>query len=145
MKLLFLIFKKIFKFIFLSILLLTLIFTPIIASLYLYGLKEGEKRVLLKNYSPSLYFVDRNSDYLFDYENNKGLLGFWEIQGQIPKNIKQAIISAEDKNFYTDKGVDFKALFRSAYINIITKKKQVVHQVLQCKLLGWSIHIQEII
>ena len=123
MKLLFLIFKKIFKFIFVSILLLTLIFTPIIASLYLYGLKEGEKRVLLKNYSPSLYFVDRNSDYLFDYENNKGLLGFWEIQGQIPKNIKQAIISAEDKNFYTDKGVDFKALFRSAYINIITKKK----------------------
>ena len=41
---------------------------------------------------------------------------------QIPEDIKDAIISTEDKNFYSHDGYDILGIFRSAIVNIINKK-----------------------
>ena len=41
---------------------------------------------------------------------------------QIPKYIKDAIISTEDKNFYSHDGYDILGIFRSAIVNLIDKK-----------------------
>ena len=40
-------------------------------------------------------------------------------ENRIPKNIKNAFLASEDKNFYSHYGIDFIAIFRAFFTNII--------------------------
>ena len=42
----------------------------------------------------------------------------------IPKDLKNAIVSIEDERFYTHKGVDLQAILRSALNNLVTDSRQ---------------------
>ena len=72
----------------------------------------------LKNYNPSLTSRVFTSDGL--------LLDKYYIQerifvpiNRIPENLKNAFISAEDKNFYNHFGIDVFAIIRASITNII--------------------------
>ncbi len=81
----------------------------------------------LKNYNPSLSSRVFTSDGL--------LLDKYFIQerifvpiNRIPKNLKNAFISAEDKNFYNHFGIDIVAIMRASITNIynqFTNKKMI--------------------
>ncbi len=76
---------------------------------------------------------------------------------RIPYSIKNAFISAEDKNFYNHKGIDLVAIFRAIITNIIQYKsgkrvvgastitQQVVKNLLLSNELSYSRKIKEII
>ena len=76
---------------------------------------------------------------------------------RIPKNIKYAFLSSEDKNFYNHYGVDIIAIFRAFITNIIninsnkrvvgasTITQQVVKNLLLSNELSYSRKIKEII
>ncbi len=76
---------------------------------------------------------------------------------RIPEKIKQAFISAEDKNFYTHIGVDFFAIARATITNIInystnkrvvgasTITQQVVKNLLLTNEISYTRKIKEII
>ena len=73
----------------------------------------------ITNYSPSLSSRIYSSDGL--------LLKSYFIEerifipiDRIPKKIKEAFISAEDKKFYNHFGIDLLAIFRAAFTNIIS-------------------------
>ena len=76
---------------------------------------------------------------------------------RIPKNIKHAFLSSEDKNFYNHYGVDIIAIFRALFTNIIninsskrvvgasTITQQVVKNLLLSNELSYTRKIKEII
>jgi len=81
-----------------------------------YG-KDLPDHAQLKDYSPSIitriYAGDGN--LLAEYAQEKRV--FVPIQ-KIPDVVKQAFLSAEDKNFYTHKGVDHTAVARAIVTNL---------------------------
>jgi penicillin-binding protein 1A len=81
-----------------------------------YG-KDLPDHAQLKNYSPSIitriYAGDGN--LLAEYAQEKRV--FVPIQ-KMPDIVKQAFLSAEDKNFYQHKGVDHTAVARAIVINL---------------------------
>ena len=57
------------------------------------------------------------------YNNGKSELGTFEVQNrqpltyeEIPENIKQAVVAAENRTFWTDRGVSLKGMVRAAYV-----------------------------
>ncbi|MDA9656018.1 PBP1A family penicillin-binding protein [Alphaproteobacteria bacterium] len=58
---------------------------------------------------------DTNYDLLYHVGNKDR---FYLDYDQIPEDMINAIIAAEDKNFYTHKGFDLQGIFRSIYVNI---------------------------
>ena len=78
-------------------------------------------------------------------------------QNRIPKNIKNAFIASEDKNFYDHYGIDIIAIFRAFLTNVIninsnrrvvgasTITQQVVKNLLLSNELSYSRKIKEII
>ncbi len=78
-------------------------------------------------------------------------------ESRIPKNIKNAFLAAEDKNFYNHYGIDIIAIFRAFFTNIIninsskrvvgasTITQQVVKNLLLSNELSYSRKIKEII
>lgn len=57
------------------------------------------------------------------YNNGKSELGTFEVQNrqpltyeEIPENIKQAVVAAENRTFWTDRGVSIKGMFRAAWV-----------------------------
>ena len=78
-------------------------------------------------------------------------------ENRIPKNIKYAFLSSEDKNFYNHHGIDIIAIFRAFFTNIIninsnkrvvgasTITQQVVKNLLLSNELSYSRKIKEII
>jgi len=78
-------------------------------------------------------------------------------ENRIPKNIKNAFIASEDKNFYDHYGIDIFAIFRALFTNIIhmnsgkrvvgasTITQQVVKNLLLTNELSYSRKIKEII
>ena len=78
-------------------------------------------------------------------------------ENRIPKNIKNAFLASEDKNFYDHYGIDLFAIFRAIFTNIIninsnkrvvgasTITQQVVKNLLLTNELSYSRKIKEII
>ena len=78
-------------------------------------------------------------------------------ENRIPKNIKNAFLASEDKNFYDHYGIDIFAIFRAIFTNIIninsnkrvvgasTITQQVVKNLLLTNELSYSRKIKEII
>ncbi len=78
-------------------------------------------------------------------------------ENRIPKNIKNAFLASEDKNFYDHYGIDIFAIFRALFTNIIninsnkrvvgasTITQQVVKNLLLSNELSYSRKIKEII
>ena len=69
------------------------------------------------NYKPdlSVNIYDNDGNYLTSlFKENRIMLSYENT----PALIKQAIISAEDKDFYSNSGIDFNGIFRSLFSNI---------------------------
>ena len=57
------------------------------------------------------------------YENGKSQLGSFAVQNrqpltfeEIPENVKQAVVAAENRDFWTDKGISVRGMFRAAWV-----------------------------
>ena len=57
------------------------------------------------------------------YNNGKSQLGSFAIQNrqpltfeEIPDNVKQAVVAAENRDFWTDRGISIRGLFRAAWV-----------------------------
>ena len=46
-----------------------------------------------------------------------------KVEDDVPENLKEAVLTYEDKNFYTHKGFDILAIFRAFKNNLIGKKR----------------------
>jgi penicillin-binding protein 1C len=74
---------------------------------------------------PTQLIYDRNGYFLSEsnpWDNN--LLGYWNVTNPVPEKIKQALIYAEDRRFYSHFGVDPYALFRAVYQNLAGNPRQ---------------------
>ena len=113
--------KKIFV-ISLSILLLILI--TILGILWSYSNNIPDYK-FLKNYKPPVYskVYSGNGNLVADFSKEKRI--FVPIN-TIPKNVINAFLSAEDKNFFKHPGVDAKGVLRAIinnFKNILTSKR----------------------
>lgn len=57
------------------------------------------------------------------YENGKSQLGSFAVQNrqpltfdEIPDNVKQAVVAAENRDFWTDRGISIRGMFRAAWV-----------------------------
>ena len=105
--------KKIIK---INIILL-IIFILFIISLY-----------VIAYYSPVLDIKSYGQYYLYDDKNNIVYQGSktnkWVSLDDISPNMKNAIISIEDKNFYKHKGFDYLRIIKTLFLNV--KNKEIV-------------------
>ena len=105
--------KKIIK---INIILILLIITVII-SLY-----------AIAYFSPVLDIKNTGQYYIYDDEANIVYQGSgtnkWVELDDISDNVKNAIISIEDKNFYNHKGFDYLRILKTMFVNV--KNKQIV-------------------
>ncbi|MGK5094724.1 transglycosylase domain-containing protein [Deltaproteobacteria bacterium TL4] len=63
------------------------------------------------------FITEGNSSYQQD-------LGFWEIKGELPERMKQALLVIEDRRFYKHQGVDLRALFRASWYTLTHDTRQ---------------------
>lgn len=88
-----------------------------IAAVLFYYSRDLQDHKKLANYKPAtvtrLYSTDGNLIEEFSKEKR-----FFVPINDIPQIIVQAFISAEDKNFYQHKGIDFQSLIRAMLTNI---------------------------
>ena len=119
--------KKIFV---ISLSLLLLILITILGILWSYSNNIPDYK-FLKNYKPpvSSKVYSGNGDLVADFSKEKRI--FVPIN-TIPKNVINAFLSAEDKNFFKHPGVDAKGVLRAIinnFKNILTSKRlEKVHQ-----------------
>ena len=105
---------------------LGLIFIPKVYKLYKFSKeyinKPFSKEELQKNESRVLKIYDRNNILLANLFPEYG--GFYkEVKySDLPKNLIEAVISAEDKNFFIHKGIDYKAILRAFISNLLNRK-----------------------
>ncbi len=109
--------KKLFKFLFLLFLISFILIIVTVGCIFAYYSFNLPKHTELEKYQPPVTTRLYSSDgiLLKEYAEEKRL--FISIDN-IPDIIKYAFISAEDKNFYKHKGIDFKALFSAIIYNI---------------------------
>ena len=99
---------KIFLFSFLSIII-------IIIGLYSYSY-FSPKLQLNSYHTYELYDIDEN---VF-YEGNKN--NRWTNINKISQNLKDAVVSVEDKNFYVHNGFDYLRIIKALFNNLKNKK-----------------------
>ena len=105
---------------------LGLIFIPKVYKLYKFSKeyinKPFSKEELQKNESRVLKIYDRNNILLANLFPEYG--GFYkEVKySDLPQNLIEAVISAEDKNFFKHKGIDYKAILRAFISNLLNRK-----------------------
>ena len=101
------------KFLFIIKIFVLLFFITITAyiGLYMYAMITPKFNI---NNTDSITFYDNNGNNIFDtsYKNDYVKLN------QISPNVKNAIISVEDKNFYSHRGFDFLRILKAMIINI---------------------------
>ena len=105
---------------------LGLIFIPKVYKSYKFSKeyinKPFSKEELQKNESRVLKIYDRNNILLANIFPEYG--GFYkEVKySDLPQNLIEAVISAEDKNFFKHKGIDYKAILRAFISNLLNRK-----------------------
>jgi penicillin-binding protein 1A len=105
-----------------------LICTLALIVLVVYSLKDIPSIEKIQNYKHNLTtrIYSKDGQLLNNYATEKRI--FIAID-EIPSNIKEAFISAEDSNFYSHSGVDFLGILKAMYKNVIfftTGKGQLV-------------------
>ena len=79
-------------------------------------------------FSPVLDIKNTNQYYIYDDKGNIVYQGSgtnkWVGLEDISDNVKEAIISIEDKNFYKHKGFDYLRIIKTMFLNV--KNKQIV-------------------
>lgn len=115
--------KKIVKFLLFSFILCFIIGSIFVGCVILYYSTKLPKYTHLKNYQPSITSRLYSSDgiLLKEYADEKRL--FTTIEN-IPDIVKQAFISAEDRTFYTNKGIDLNAIMSASIYNIFAYFKK---------------------
>ncbi len=104
------------------------------------------------NYKPNLSSRLYSSDGVLLKSFHKEERLFIPIE-RIPKNVINAFISAEDKNFFNHIGIDFYAIFRAFILNLNNKKligastitQQVVKNLLLSNEVSYERKIKEIL
>ena len=104
--------KKFFKVLFVSSLILAAVFFAVCGVFLLAPTKAELKEELLIISNDFANFYDVRNCLL---ESERNVLTIDEI---IPDRLKEAIISSEDKNFYTHRGVDYPRIVKSALVNL---------------------------
>jgi membrane peptidoglycan carboxypeptidase len=66
--------------------------------------------------SSSVYFS--NGQLLGTYTNSQGINRQLLTSGQMPQNVENAVIAAEDRNFYHEGGISVTGIMRAAYDNV---------------------------
>ena len=103
--------KKMFKF-FTFILVLIVVF--LLAS---YGYNKLSSKLEITS-ANNISMYDNNNELFFQGNGNSK----WVPLSEISKNVINATISTEDKNFYKHFGFDFLRIIKAGYINIVSKK-----------------------
>ena len=109
--------KKIFKFLFIFGLICFAIGTIAVVGIFTYYSFKVPKHTNLEDYQPSITSRLYSSDgiLLKEYADEKRI--FTSIEN-IPNIVKNAFISAEDKNFYKHKGIDPQAIISASIYNV---------------------------
>src|SRR5512141_3030005 len=68
--------------------------------------------------TPSVRITDRNGRLLYEIIPHEGGRNTVLASDNIPQCLKDATIAVEDKNFYTNPGVDLTGIARALWINI---------------------------
>ncbi len=114
-----------FKHVFLLILMLILVGT-IILVLVLAWLSRGlpdPNQLSDRAVSESAKIYDRTGQTLL-YEVAENVKRTKISLAQVPDHVKWATIVTEDKNFYKHPGFSIKSMFRSLYVNVLTRSKE---------------------
>ena len=109
--------KKIFKFLFLGGLICFAIATLVVFIVFVYYSFKVPRHTDLESYQPPITsrLYSSNGILLKEYADEKRIFTLIE---KIPDIVKNAFISAEDKNFYRHKGIDPKAIISATIYNI---------------------------
>lgn len=107
-------FKKPLLFVFLGFLAL-LIFTPIITYLLFIQDIQNKERIMNRNQS-GLTLLDRNEKPFFTFYQPKKIT--YTALSTIPLSMQQAVIAAEDRDFYTNPGFSLRGIFRAVRENL---------------------------
>lgn len=109
--------KKIFKFLFFFGLICFAIGTIAVVSVFIYYSFKVPKHTNLEDYQPSITsrLYSSNGILLKEYADEKRI--FTPIEN-IPNVVKNAFISAEDKNFYKHRGIDPQAIISASIYNV---------------------------
>lgn len=96
------------------------IFLPIISILFLQQL-PNPRELSLKQIPQTTKIYDRNKTLLYEIytDQNRTLVSLSDI----PKNLQNATLAIEDKNFYNHPGFDVTSIIRALKENIINKKQ----------------------
>ena len=73
-----------------------------------------------KRYSTSI--LDTNGK-LMDVFLNEDEQWQLKVEGDVPDNLREAVLTCEDKNFYTHHGVDILAIGRAFKNNLLGRKR----------------------
>jgi 1A family penicillin-binding protein len=112
------------------------IFLPVTSVIFLQNL-PNPRSLATQEIAQTTKIYDRNHTLLYSiYANqNRTVVPL----SQIPDNLKRATIAIEDKNFYSNPGVDFLAIARSAVGNAQNKPTQggstITQQLVRARLL----------
>ncbi len=113
------------------------IFLPTSAYIFISNLPNPEE-LSRQDVAQTTKIYDKNGNLLYQiYANqNRTVVHL----SQIPKNLQNATIAIEDKNFYTSPGVDALAIARSAYADLTGKPLQggstITQQLIKARLLS---------
>lgn len=77
----------------------------------------------LSEYKPPLItrVYDRNGEIVAEYANERRI---WVPIEEIPEDVVQAFLAAEDTHFFEHGGYDLKAILRATLVNAMTDRKQ---------------------
>ena len=94
-----------------------ILFILVIGGAYIYAKVMPKLEINVAN---SLVFYDQNNEVFFQGNEKTEWVGLNDIS----KNVINATISAEDKNFYKHKGFDIFRIMKASYVNIRNMKTE---------------------
>ena len=94
-----------------------ILFILVIGGAYIYAKVMPKLEINVAN---SLVFYDQNNEIFFQGNEKTEWVGLNDIS----KNVINATISAEDKNFYKHKGFDIFRIMKASYVNIRNMKTE---------------------
>ncbi len=86
----------------------------VVGGTYIFAEVELPENILLKS-STTIYYADGVTQMAKIGTENRTIIAF----DQMPRHVQQAVVSAEDRRFYTnDSGVDIQGILRAAWNNV---------------------------